>query len=184
MLISHNREKLINAIIYFVEETGSCGKIKLFKLLYFLDFEHYKLTGRSVTGLDYFAWRMGPVPVALMDELEIPAQDFSSKIEIEQIPTTHNKAMLSLRAKAPFDPSHFTKRELNLLKELADQYALSRADEMIEYTHAPTLPWHQVFEEEKRPQAQIPYAYALAAEEREAILGLALENEEMRHNYQ
>ncbi|EQD73859.1 hypothetical protein B1A_04740, partial [mine drainage metagenome] len=64
MLISHEREKLINAIIFFAIHTRFLGKTKLFKLLYFLDFEHHKETGRSVTGMDYFAWKMGPVPVA------------------------------------------------------------------------------------------------------------------------
>lgn len=59
MLITHDREKLINTIIYFAIHVKKCGKIKLFKLLYFLDFEHYKQTGRSVTGLDYYAWKMG-----------------------------------------------------------------------------------------------------------------------------
>ena len=36
MLIIHNREKLINAAIYFAEKTRHCGKIKLIKLLYLL----------------------------------------------------------------------------------------------------------------------------------------------------
>lgn len=77
MLITHNREKLINTIIYFANKVDKCGKVKLFKLLYFLDFEHYKLTGRSVTGLDYYAWKMGPVPVALYDEMESPEPDMA-----------------------------------------------------------------------------------------------------------
>ncbi len=37
------------------------GKIKLLKLLYSLDFCHFKQTGMSVTGIDYFAWEMGLV---------------------------------------------------------------------------------------------------------------------------
>ena len=40
MLINHEREKLINAIIYFAKNTRFLGKTKLCKLLYFLDFEH------------------------------------------------------------------------------------------------------------------------------------------------
>ena len=52
MINTYHREKLINAIIYFAQNTKYCGKIKLFKLLYFLDFWHFKQTGKSVTGLD------------------------------------------------------------------------------------------------------------------------------------
>jgi hypothetical protein len=68
MLISRNREKLINIVVYFASNTRHCGKVKLFKLLYLLDFTHFRGTGRSVTGLDYRAWKMGPVPFGLMQE--------------------------------------------------------------------------------------------------------------------
>ena len=46
MLIEHNREKLINSIIYFISNTKYCGKTKLFKLLYYLDFMHFIGTKR------------------------------------------------------------------------------------------------------------------------------------------
>ena len=64
------REKLIQAIVYFASRTKYCGKIKLFKLLYLFDFEHFQQTGKSVTGFEYQAWKFGPVPVDLMEEWE------------------------------------------------------------------------------------------------------------------
>ena len=51
MFVSRQREKLLNAIVFFVTRTKNCNTIKLFKLLNFLDFEHYRQTGESVTGL-------------------------------------------------------------------------------------------------------------------------------------
>lgn len=51
MFVSSTREKLINAIVFFAANTRHCGKVKLFKLLYLLDFAHFRETGRSVTGL-------------------------------------------------------------------------------------------------------------------------------------
>jgi hypothetical protein len=59
MLITYERNKLINAIVYFAQNTQHLGKTKLFKLLYLLDFEHFRQTGRSVTGLDYYACCVG-----------------------------------------------------------------------------------------------------------------------------
>ncbi len=56
MLIEHDRAKLLNSIIYFLSNTKSCGKTKLFKLLYYLDFMHFREIGWSVTNLDYYAW--------------------------------------------------------------------------------------------------------------------------------
>ena len=59
MIIDHHREKLIDAIIYFVLNTKYCGKTKLFKLLYFLDFDRVNhrgaryqiLSGQSLGGV-------------------------------------------------------------------------------------------------------------------------------------
>ena len=48
MLISRDREKLVNAIVFFADNTRYCGKTKLFKLLYLLDLHHFRETGRSV----------------------------------------------------------------------------------------------------------------------------------------
>jgi uncharacterized phage-associated protein len=183
MIANYSREKLINAIIYFSQNTSTCGKIKLFKLLYFLDFEHYTQMGRSVTGLDYYAWKMGPVPVSLQDEIEIPRPDLAEKVSFEQIPTKFHNSMLRIQAKAEFDPTHFTKRELRLMRDIAYRYDLSRADEMVEATHFETLPWHQVYEVEQRRQKLIPYEYALKAEEKEAVLSIATENKEIFANY-
>jgi len=81
MIITHHREKLINAIIYFANNTKRCGKTKLLKLLYFLDFRHFKQTGKSVTGLDYYAWDMGPVPKDLYNELDAMKPDLKSAIK-------------------------------------------------------------------------------------------------------
>ena len=82
MLISRNREKLINAIVYFAANTQHCGKVKLFKLLYLLDFAHFRETGRGVTGLDYRAWKMGPVPLDLMQEWDQLEPDMARAIDI------------------------------------------------------------------------------------------------------
>ena len=115
MLITHNREKLINTIIYFADKVDKCGKVKLFKLLYFLDFEHYKLTGRSVTGLDYYAWKMGPVPVALYDEIESLEPDMAKALRFGEVAVYGGRgSMLTINPKQAFDDSHFTRRELKL----------------------------------------------------------------------
>ncbi|WP_092276965.1 MULTISPECIES: Panacea domain-containing protein [unclassified Duganella] len=56
--------------------------MQLWKLLYFRDFQHYRDVGRSVTGLQYFAWPKGPVPVELQNEVEQPAADMQQKLDL------------------------------------------------------------------------------------------------------
>ncbi len=182
MLINNDRKKLIAAIGYFAKNTSSCGKTKLFKLLYFLDFEHFKQTGRSVTGLEYYAWKLGPVPTTLYDEFDSPEKDFLDNIKLE--PSIHGGYdALSVRPLTEPDMSHFSKREINLIKSLAKEYKYVTATDMVEKTHLENLPWHKVYVEEKKLQQLIPYRYAIDISKDEHILELARESKEMKDAY-
>ncbi len=183
MIITHHREKLINAIIYFCQETSLCNKVKLFKLLYHLDFEHFAQTGRSVTGLQYYAWPKGPVPVELQQEIEEPKPDMAEKVSFEPQYFKNGGFSLNINPKAEFDSSSFSKRELALLKEIADRYALMKADEMIDSTHLPAHPWDRVYRIEKRKNQAIPYEYAVTASADHEILQAAKEHQEMLAHY-
>ncbi|MGU3665057.1 Panacea domain-containing protein [Methylobacterium sp. A49B] len=167
MLVLHEREKLIQAIIFFAMNTRKLGKTKLYKLLYFLDFEHYKLTGRSVTGLNYNAWPMGPVPVALHEEITMPSEDLAKAITFGERIVAGDRAMLTIDPKIPFEDRHFSKREIRILHDLRDRYFNASADQMVEETHLENLPWHKVYEEQGKRQAPIPYDMALRPDEAE-----------------
>jgi uncharacterized phage-associated protein len=144
MLISHDREKLIEAIVYFAKNTKLCGKTKLMKLLYFLDFFHFRQTGRSVTGLDYYAWDYGAVPRDVWRELEDPESvpnDLSQAIAILPVETIGGKALQRIVTRRKFDPEHFSPRELLIMKNLAEIFEEADADQMIESAHLPGEPW-------------------------------------------
>lgn len=141
MIATHHREKLINAILYFSTHTQFCGKTKLLKLLYFLDFRHFKKTGKSVTGLNYFAWKMGPVPRDLFEELSHGMRP-DLKAAIHQLP---EEGFQKIQPKKRFDDQYFSKNEMNLLKELSYIFENAKADEMIEATHLKNEPWDRTF---------------------------------------
>ena len=178
MIITHEREKMIQAIIFFSQNTRKLGKTKLCKLLYFLDFEHFKQTGRSVTGLTYNAWPKGPVPVSLFNEIEDPSSDLSEAVQF-QPKETHEGQMLAVLAKLPFDSSLFSKRELKLLERLSYEYRDANANKMVEATHLENMPWHQVYEVEGKKQAEIPYELAVRKDEKETVMRVAKERDEV-----
>jgi uncharacterized phage-associated protein len=137
MIITHHREKLINAIIYFATHTRYCGKTKLLKLLYFLDFKHFKRTGKSVTGLDYFAWQMGPVPRELFEELS-GSMGPDLRASINELP---KEGFQQIVPKKPFDDQYFSKNEMKLLEEISFVFEDAKADDMVESTHLRNEPW-------------------------------------------
>lgn len=160
MVKTHHREKLLNALVYFAAHTRGCGKTKLFKLLFLLDFEHFKATGRSVTGLDYYAWERGPVPVQLNGELDEPSGDLfqAIRIEPEQI---GNYQRLTVVPQRSFDPSHFSNRELHLLESIAAAYSHANATDMVEVTHAENGAWDKVWQDGDGQNQLIRYELAL-----------------------
>lgn len=146
MLISREREKLLEAIKYFSAKTKYCGLIKLFKLLYFLDFTHFRQTGRTVTGLTYNALPRGPVPVALYDEIKAK-HSLDGKITIQnfsEVETETGKAYIPAKFefKGKFDSRLFTKRELRLMEQLAFVFLEAKAEQMTDVSHLKGKPWH------------------------------------------
>lgn len=158
------REKLLNAMIFFTENTRHCHKLKLFKLLFFLDFEIFRQTGKTVTDLVYFAWPMGPVPNKLVDELKAPRPDMSAAIRItsaSSIDEDFGSNALLFKPKRPFDDDCFTRREMAEMERLAEIYREAYAKQMTDVSHLRGAPWHTIYEVQKKHQAVIPYELAL-----------------------
>ena len=178
MLRNREREKFIQAILYFAHNTAALGKIKLFKLLYLLDFEHFRQTGRSVTGMEYRAWKMGPVPAELVQQWDELEEDLSAAIRIEPRPVIdyERQNVVPLR---PFDGQHFSKRELRLLAELAIRYHDTLSGKMIDVTHAENGAWAKIWAGGEGNDETIPYQLAIAEDDpnREAVLQAAEEYE-------
>ena len=146
-------------MVFFITKTKYCYALKLLKLLHFLDFRHFKETGRSVTGLDYFAYPMGPVPKKLYKEIK--SQESLKKF-FSFVPERFNDNVFRFVPKIHFDKSLFSEREARIMKELIDIYKEAKADNMTKASHERRhSPWHKVFNEEKKPQQLIPYEYIL-----------------------
>lgn len=187
MIINYHKEKAFNAITYFLNHTSICNKKKLYKLLYLLDFEHFEQTGRNVTGFDYFAWKMGPVPTELHEAIDSNDEKLIEYFEIEKQVDKRGRETVTLKNKQQFEEKYFTKRELKLLGSLSDRFELMNGDEMETFTHREGMPWYRVWVEEKKNQKQIPYEYALdrlEATEREIILSIAEDRKAFLENYQ
>jgi len=160
ILTNHNREKLLNALVYFSKNTRSCGKTKLFKLLYFLDFIHFRETGKSVTGLNYYAWENGPVPQDLFFELEQPDADLKETVALLKQSGDEDDKLCRVIAKKPFDPKFFSKRELKIMGNLAFVFQDALAKDMVEITHLAGTPWDKTIKE-KGHRKRIDYSLAV-----------------------
>jgi uncharacterized phage-associated protein len=155
MILTHHREKLIDAIVYFAENTKFCGKTKLMKLLYYLDFWHFKETGKSVTGLDYYTWERGPVPKALFVEIDNMQPDLKAAIKI-----VLKGGLQEISARRKFDDRFFTSREKRLLEEVSFIFREARAEDISHASHLKNAPWDRTLKE-KGEWAKIDYLLSI-----------------------
>jgi len=187
MLITHEREKLIEVIKFFSKNTKYCGLVKVFKLLYFLDFESFRQTGRSVTGLIYHALPKGPVPDALYRTIkddkkigDINVVGFSS-VETEDGKSKNIPSKFEFKTR--FDSRFFTKREIRIMERLAEIYLDATADMMSEVSHSRGGPWANTIKQ--GTGTPIDYMLSLSAEDdeklsREEIAEIMADNDRAR----
>lgn len=150
MPITRNSEEiLVNAMTYFIENTQYCYKVKLFKLLYHFDFEHYRQTGFSATGMRYEAWKKGPVSRELYNDFSSSNSTPNIVCEnfiLTKIPISPSKDdAVKITPKNPIDLDVFTPRQKGILKQIAGLYRDTIADDMIESTHLQNQPWHTTY---------------------------------------
>lgn len=135
-----NEKKYRQAVLFFANKVrnGTLGKLKLMKLLYFLDFDFFEKYGRSVTGDQYLRFENGPVPH--MAEKMLKKMDGRDiKISRRSVADGYREQQLVEPLK-PFDVSVFSKEELLMLEEVADKWEKFSGAEMKNASHG-EAPW-------------------------------------------
>ena len=185
---NYERERLIGAIAYFAKHTEHCGLTKIYKLLSFLDFEHYKAVGQSVTSLGYKAWDRGPLPPALDNEIKNGVKpDMAAVLRFEQHPYANDKEFYKVVVTNLPDNylDYFSPRQKKIMKSLAEKHKYDTADQMVKTSHESDRPWHRVWVEQKRKYEEIPYDYVIPdqGEDKDFIDLVKIENGEIRLNF-
>ena len=127
-------KKFSEMIVYFTEKLEP-WKTKLNKLLFYADFIMHKETGFSMSGVQYRAIPMGPVPnnfnsifeyLANKNELDIYYTNFSDGGTGEQFKPNASKL---------FNSGLFNNVELKILNSVAERFKNTSTNEIIEISH-------------------------------------------------
>ena len=153
-MVTINEKKYKNAVLFFAKkiQNGTLGKLKIKKLLYYLDFDFFEKYGKSVTGDEYLRFEYGPVPRM--------AEKILKQMEGKEIKTTRRKIKKGLNDQQhieplkDFDLSVFSKEELVMLDEIANKWEKFTGTEMKMATHG-EAPWIST-----EPDAVIDYNLA------------------------
>lgn len=128
------------------------GKVKLFKLLYYLDFDHYQNFNVSITGDTYYKLPYGPVGAN--------AENLLREMQEEELITVGTRPIGDVtqyvfKAIAPPEKEEpLSKSELDVLTRVLAKWANHRTGEIVTATHG-EAPWRAVEMGE-----EIPYSLA------------------------
>ena len=128
-------EKLSNVIVAFIKECDSSynDKLKLNKLLFYLDFSHYRSYGYSITGTSYRAIQYGPVPSKY--------DNIYSFLENENVITPKfirdekNAAREVFETSCNFDEALFDEQELATLKDIIEKFKSTPTWDIVDLSH-------------------------------------------------
>jgi len=129
-----NREKYRQAILYFVHRCANehLGRTKLFKLLYYLDFDHVERYGVSVTGDVYRKRQFGPVGEAAFEMLDRLQADGLLASQIMQRGGLYQHQPIALQ---DYDTSVFSETELEVLQDVAIRWGPETSTDTMHSTH-------------------------------------------------
>jgi len=148
-----DRNRLLEALIFFSKKLRHPTKMMLFKVLAELDFRHFKETGIPVTNLVYAAWKYGPVPEDLNreitdrknDDVKIPS-DFSDSLKCikEEWETEKGEKRKTFKFSAKRKPNLevFTPRQKEILNIVLTIYKTERPSVASKASHEKGTPWY------------------------------------------
>ncbi len=126
-------DKISHMILFFSERTET-WKTKLNKLLFYADFISFKHSGYGISGLDYRAIQMGPVPAKFEDIYNLIAND-ESIVKREYLTLDNGNYGSVFQPIVNFNPSLFNAFELDILEHIANRLIELTPYEIIEKSH-------------------------------------------------
>ncbi len=138
-----NVDKYVEVLQFLLdEETGAnnqhLGKVKLMKLLYFADFDHFVKHGKSITGDTYVKLDYGPVPKHGSEMLDILAVRELIDIGEAQL-FDYVRNVYSLR-KPLMEINHLTADEVATLTAVVNKWKYHTRQEIVSASHGDP-PW-------------------------------------------
>lgn len=129
--------KTMNMILYITQLLGGMFKTKINKLLWYMDFLHFKEFSVSISGSSYIHLPYGPVPDNY--DLIIGVMLNEKLLEKEEIAFEEKIAGENLKALSVCDNSYFSEGELKVMNFVIEKFKDFTCGQISEYSHKEKL---------------------------------------------
>lgn len=154
-----NLEKLREMIIYFTSSIKP-WKTKMNKLLFYADFINFRKTCFSISGTQYRAIDMGPVPNNFNSIFEFVAEHEDINIHRKSFPSGALGEQFLPNPERKFNSGLFNEAELSSLKEVETRFKNTSVSDIIEISHQEKA-WYENYQDGKK---LISYEYGFELE--------------------
>lgn len=127
-------EKLSEMVVFFTEKLQP-WKTKLNKLLFYADFNMHKQTGFSMSGVQYRAIPMGPVPNNFNSIFEYLANKGEVDINYSNFPDGGTGEQFKPNVNKVFNSELFNEMELEVLISIVERFKNTSTNEIIKISH-------------------------------------------------
>ena len=151
--IKFNKDKFKETIHYIVDKVGhksNVGRVVLFKMLYFSDFNYYELYEESLTGEKYTRKKGGPTPNDF--NLAINELEKENKIKESSEKAINYPKFTYTSLTAP-ELKTLSNKELNVIDNVIKKISVMNSTEASAYSHG-DLPWRVA-----KPFEELDYEY-------------------------
>ena len=129
--VKPNFEKVANFVLFFAEKLQPL-KTKLNKLLFYADFIHFRETGYAISGCNYRAIQLGPVPSHFSELFGLLEDQGFVQVEHEVLEKGVGERFVPAR---PFDESLFSQEELAHMQHITDAFDAHKTTEIVLISH-------------------------------------------------
>ncbi len=141
-------------LIYMIMDSLECvPTVKLAKLMYYCDFEHYAEHRKSITNSKYLHLAFGPCPADF--EETIAHLKRINTVGVEERMYNKVRTYKVYKAEVKPDLTVFTHKELETINGVIKRYGKMAGEKLAQKTHG-ELPWKAT-----KAYDEIPYAFAL-----------------------
>jgi transcriptional regulator with XRE-family HTH domain len=140
--------KFKEVFLYILEKVGSrpnVGQVVLYKLLYFIDFDHYEKFEEQLIGATYIKNHFGPTPVEFKKLLD----QMTTKGDVEEVKSSFFKyQQTKYLPRRGADLAQLSAQEIQTIDDVIAKYGHRSAKELSEITHR-DVPW--ITAQDQRP---------------------------------
>ncbi|MDD5959523.1 MAG: Panacea domain-containing protein [Methanobrevibacter wolinii] len=138
--LKYNSEKFKSMIHYIIsrcEMKNNLGRVVLYKLLYFSDFNYYELYEEPISGETYIKKTMGPVPNHFSNAINELKKEGKISEKQEKV-IDYSKYKYSSLTEP--DVNHLSSNELQVIDDTINKLSNLLSKQISEYSHG-DMPW-------------------------------------------